>query len=86
MVGTNTTNIVRGHLTGCMSHVTIRTNVCINSVVNCGVIGEQLVQCSVVIVADLHRGLHHCMFLVPMYNIRDTFFHMLFSLCTDQKL
>ena len=38
---TNTTIIFRGHLTGCMSHVTIRPSVCINSVVNCGLIGEQ---------------------------------------------
>ena len=52
MVGTNTTNSVRGHLTGCMSHVTIRSNVCVNSVVNCGLIGEQH-NVSVVIVADL---------------------------------
>ena len=52
MVDANISNIVRGHLTGCMSHETIKPNVCVNSVVNCGLIGEQH-NVSVVIVADL---------------------------------
>ena len=83
---TNTTIIFRGHLTGCMSHVTIRPSVCINSVVNCGLI-RRTVQCTVVIVADLYRGLHHCMLLVPMYKILETHSFICFlACCTDQKL